>query len=85
MCFYGIICLIFECIYLSRSLNSDHDLKNEELKLMDVSNRTSPLGNLDTNPEELHTPKSTPKTPKGDGADMKKKLEFDRVLYKNEA
>jgi len=38
-----------------------------------------------TNPEELHTPKSTPKNPKGDGGDRKKKLNLNKVLCKNEA
>ncbi len=52
---------------------------------MDVLDRTSPSRNLGTNPKELHTPKSTPKKPKGDGGDMKKKLKLDRVLYDNEA
>jgi hypothetical protein len=33
---------------------------------MDVLDRTLPLGNLSTNPKELHTPKSTLKKPKGD-------------------
>jgi hypothetical protein len=48
-------------------------------------NKTLPLGNLGINPKELHTPKSTPKKPEGDGGDMKKKLELDKVLYENKA
>ncbi len=52
---------------------------------MDVLDKTSPSRNLDTNPKELHTPTSTPKKPKGDGGDKKKKLEFDRGFYNNEA
>jgi hypothetical protein len=52
---------------------------------MDVLDRASPSRNLRTNPKELHTPESTPKKPKGDGGDMKKKLKLDRVLYNNEA
>jgi len=40
---------------------------------------------LATNLEELHTPKSTPKKLEGDGGDMKKKLEFNMVLYENKA
>jgi hypothetical protein len=68
----------------SKFFNSDHDLKSEELKPTGVSNRASPSGNLGTN-LELHTPKSIPKKPKGDGGDMKKKLELDKVIYKNEA
>jgi hypothetical protein len=47
--------------------------------------RALPLGNLGTNPKELHTPKSTPKKPKGDSGDMKKKLKVDKVLYENKA
>jgi hypothetical protein len=60
-------------------------LKNGELKPIDVLDRASPLGNVGTNLEELHTPKSTPKNPKGDDGDIKKKLEFNKVLCKNEA
>jgi hypothetical protein len=52
---------------------------------MDVSNRTLPSRNMGTNPKELHTPKSTLKKPRRDGGDTKKKLELDKVLYKNEA
>ncbi len=52
---------------------------------MDISNRALPLGNLGTNPKELHTPKSTPKNLKGDNGDRKNKLELDKVLCKNEA
>jgi hypothetical protein len=52
---------------------------------MDVSDKTSPSRNLGTNPKELHTPKSAPKKPKGDGGDRKKKLELDKVLCDNEA
>jgi hypothetical protein len=52
---------------------------------MDVSDRALPSRNLDTNPKELHTPKSTPKKPRGDGGDKKKKLELERVLCDNEA
>ncbi len=40
---------------------------------------------MGTNLKELHTPKSTPKKPEGDGGDMKKKLEFNMVLYENKA
>jgi hypothetical protein len=40
---------------------------------------------LDTNPKELHTPKSTPKKPIGNGGDKKKKLKLDMVLCKNKA
>ncbi len=65
------------------SLHSDYDLKNEELKQMDVLDRASPSGNLGT--KKLHTPTSPPKKPKGDGGDKKNKLEFDRGFYKNEA
>jgi hypothetical protein len=36
------------------------------------------------NTEELHTPTSTAKKPKGDGGDRKIKLELDRVFYENE-
>jgi len=52
---------------------------------MDVLDRASPSGNLGTNLEELHTPKSISKKPEGDGGDRKKKFEFDRVLCENEA
>jgi hypothetical protein len=83
-CFCGIICLIFECIYLLRFINLDHDLKSGELKQIDVSNKTSPSGNMGTNLEELHTPKSTPKK-LGDGGDKKKKLDLDNVFCENEA
>jgi hypothetical protein len=58
-------------------------LKNEKSKPMDISDRALPSRNLDTNLEELHTPKSTPKKPKRDGGDKKKKLKLDKVLYKN--
>jgi hypothetical protein len=61
------------------------NLKNEELKSTDVLDKAKPSRNLGTNPKELHTPKLTPKKPKRDNGDMKKKLELDRVLYKNEA
>jgi hypothetical protein len=61
------------------------DLKSEELKSTYVSNRALPLGNLGTNPKELHTPKSTPKKLEGDGGDKKKKSELNRVFCKNEA
>jgi hypothetical protein len=47
---------------------------------MNISNKASPLRNLSTNLEELHTPTLTPKKPKRDGGDKKKKLKFDRVL-----
>jgi hypothetical protein len=40
---------------------------------------------LGTNPKELHTPTLTPKKLKGDGGDMKKKLELDMVFCENEA
>jgi hypothetical protein len=60
-------------------------MKSEESKLMDILNRASPLGNLDTNPKELHNPKSTPKKPTRNGGDVKNKLKLDVVLYKNEA
>jgi hypothetical protein len=50
---------------------------------MNVLDKTSPSGNLDTNLEKLHTPKSTPKKPKRNGGDRKKKLELDKVLCKN--
>jgi hypothetical protein len=39
---------------------------------------------MGTNPEELHTPTSTPKNLEKDNEDMKKKLEFERGLCKNE-
>jgi len=52
---------------------------------MNISDRASPLRNLGTNPKELHTPKSTPRKPEGDGGDMKKKLELDKVLCENKA
>jgi hypothetical protein len=60
-------------------------LKSEELKQMDILDRASPLKNMGTNPEELHTPTSTPKKTKGDGGDKKKKLELDKVLCENKA
>ncbi len=41
--------------------------------------------NLDTNPKELHAPKPTPKKPKGDSGDKKKKLKIDKVLCENKA
>jgi hypothetical protein len=69
----------------SRVSKFKSNLKSEESKLMNISNITLPLGNMGTNPKELHTPKSTPKKLKGDGEDKKKKLKFDRVLCKNEA
>jgi len=47
--------------------------------------RHSPSKNLGTNPKKLHTPKSNPKKPRGDGGDKKKKLELDRVFCENEA
>jgi hypothetical protein len=84
-CFCGIICLVFEFVYLPRSSNSYHNLKNEKSKPMNISDRASPLRNLGTNPKELHTPKSTPRKPEGDGGDMKKKLELDKVLCENKA
>jgi hypothetical protein len=52
---------------------------------MNVLDKTSPSRNLDTNREELHTPKSIPKKPKRNGGDRKKKLEIDKVLCKNKA
>jgi hypothetical protein len=52
---------------------------------MDVSNRTSASRNLGTNPKELHTPTSTPKKLERNNGDNKKKLEFDKVFYENEA
>ncbi len=52
---------------------------------MDILDRASPLKNMGTNPEELHTPTSTPKKTKGDGGDKKKKLELDKVLCENKA
>jgi hypothetical protein len=52
---------------------------------MDVLNRALPLKIIGTNPKELHTPTSTPKKLKRDGGDMKKKLEFNNVLFENEA
>jgi len=81
VCFYGIVCLISQCIYLLEFLNSVHDLKNEKLKPTDVSNKASPTRNLGTNLKELHTPKSTTKKLEGDNGDRKKKLQFDRVFY----
>ncbi len=60
-------------------------MKNEELKPMDVSDRTLPSWNLDTNPKELHAPKPTPKKPEGDNGDKKKKLELDNVLCETKA
>jgi hypothetical protein len=53
------------------------------LKPTNVSDKASPSKNLDTNPKELHTPKSTPKKPRGDGGDRKEKLELNRVFCKN--
>jgi hypothetical protein len=55
-------------------------LKNEESKLTNFLDRTSPSRNVDANQEEIHTPKSTPKKPKRYGGDRKKKLEIDKVL-----
>jgi hypothetical protein len=55
-------------------------LKSEEFKPTNVSNGTLPLGNLGTNPKELHTPKSTYKKLKGNGGDKKKILELDRCF-----
>jgi hypothetical protein len=52
---------------------------------MDVLNRALPSRNLGTNPKELHTPTSIPKKIKKDGGDKKKKLEFNNVLFENEA
>ncbi len=52
---------------------------------MNVLDRALPLGNLGTNPKELHTPTSTPKKLEGNGGDKKKKLKFDRGFYDNEA
>jgi hypothetical protein len=60
-------------------------MKNEKSKQTNILNRISPLGNLGTNPEELHTPTSTPKKPKKDGGDMKEKLELDKMLCENKA
>jgi hypothetical protein len=60
-------------------------LKNEESKSTDALDKALPSINLGTNPEELHTPKSTSKKLEGDGGDRKKKFELDRVLCKNEA
>jgi hypothetical protein len=51
---------------------------------MDILNRTSPSGNLGTNPHELHTPTSNPKKPKGDDGDKKKKLKHDKVFCEDE-
>jgi hypothetical protein len=50
---------------------------------MDVSDRALPSRNLGTNPKELHTPKSIPKKPRGNGGYRKKKLELDIVLCEN--
>jgi hypothetical protein len=41
--------------------------------------------NVGTNIEELHTPTSIPKKPKGDDGNRKRKLELDKVLYENKA
>jgi hypothetical protein len=49
---------------LPRSLHSNYDLKIEELKQMDVLDKTLPSRNLGTNPKELHTPTLTPKNQK---------------------
>jgi hypothetical protein len=38
---------------------------------------------LGTNPEELHTPISTPKKLEKNNGDRKKELELDRVLCEN--
>jgi hypothetical protein len=51
---------------------------------MDILNRTSPSGNLGTNPHELHTPTSSPKKPKGDDGDRKNKLKHDKVFCEDE-
>jgi hypothetical protein len=40
---------------------------------------------LGTNTEKLHTPTSTPKNPKRNSGDRKKKLELDKVFYENKA
>jgi hypothetical protein len=85
VCFFSIIYFISKCLYLLGFLHLNHDLKNEESKQTKVLNRTSPLRNLGTNKEELHTPTSIAKKPEGDGGDMKKKIEGDKVLYNNEA
>jgi hypothetical protein len=69
----------------SRVLNSNHNLKNGELKPTNVLNKVSPSRNLSTNPRELHIPKSTPKNPKGNNEDIKNKSKLDKVFCKNEA
>jgi len=85
VCFVNIICFISKCLYLLGFLHLNHDFKSEESKQTKVSNRTSPLRNLGTNKEELHTSTSIPKKLEGDGGDMNKKIEGDKVLYNNEA
>jgi hypothetical protein len=55
------------------------------LKQINISNKGLPSRNVGINPEELHTPTSTPQNPKGDDGDKKNKLEFDKVFSKNEA
>ncbi len=80
MCFFNIICFISQCLYLLGFLHLNHDLKSEESKQTKVSNRAWPLKILGINKEELHTPTSIPKKPKGDGGDMKKKIKGDKVL-----
>jgi hypothetical protein len=55
------------------------------LKPTNVLDRASPSRNLGTNLKELHTLKSTPKKPKRDNGDKKKKLKLDRVFYENKA
>jgi hypothetical protein len=60
-------------------------LKSEDSKSTNVLDRTLPSRNLSTNLENVHTPKSTSKKPKGDNGDRKKKFALDRVLCENEA
>jgi hypothetical protein len=52
---------------------------------MGALDRALPSRNLGTNIEKLHTPTSTPKKPKGNSEDRKKKLELDKVFYENKA
>jgi len=52
---------------------------------MDISYKASPSWNMDTNPKELHTPKSIPKNPTWNNKDKKNKLKLDMVLCKNKA
>ncbi len=56
-----------------------------KIKIDGCSDKASPSRNQGTNPKELHTPTSTPKKPKGDDGDRKKKLKLDKVFYEKKA